>query len=165
MQYSVYIQDSRTKIGDISLSKSFGLYDYSTVRYFEKYPDKAESIWQLIGLENDSTSLGFSLPTQESFLPYTIGDQLVFRVSYYADWFSDISIEYHDYKIDSLSKDSGAARIIGVKNIYDDRGFFIETNNNAYFTFKASFEEILSKPNSVKFISEGGGELASMIFH
>lgn len=150
--YSVYLDDSTSQIGEFSLSKKHGLVEFTPFRVYESYPENAGQFWRLIGYMDSTASVGFAMPSRLDYMPYTIGDDLLFQYSYWG-FNLEVVLEYHHLNLTSIDTSFGGAGLSGTCVKYDDQGFYIESDSQYTIGFEMPFEDMLAHPYSIPYQS------------
>lgn len=155
--YAVYASNQTTLLGSFSLSKNHGLVSFTPFRAYEDQ-QSAGQVWDLIGYDKDPISEGFSaLPSKSDYMPYTVGDDLLFRHIHYSSTGSGIvEVEqYHHLEITSIDNNLGS--ITGVCAKYDENGFYLGTENQYTIDFDPLFQGMATHPYSIPYLENGPG--------
>lgn len=141
--YTIYAADSLSELGDLALSKSNGLVQYTPLKHYKSGWPSDPDLWTLIGKKDAQGSAGFALPEKEDFMPYTVGDEVVFYHSYWTSGQNTTEKrEYHHLMIDAIETDLGMAGISGMCMIYDYQGFYLRTDSSYTLSFDPMLEEL-----------------------
>lgn len=155
--YEIFAQDSVTSIGQIRLSKNFGLQSFVSFRYLDDTSFYEPKIYSAVGYEVLGTSVGIQFPDVQDYFPYQPGDELLLEhIGYNQDpnnvtnWI--LFENYLDIDITGVNNSIGDLEISGIATSYDSLGFYIETDSNFSMKFEM-LDEVLTNQVSVPFES------------
>jgi hypothetical protein len=138
-------------VGLLKLSKNHGLIQFLSFRDLE-IPNGNIRTFNLIGYEIAGNRVGVTAPAINDYLPYTIGDKLVFKHQYWTSINSEFEgiTEYHHVTLTNTS----TSFIEGVAAIYDYQGFLISTDSSYSIPLQPMLGELSDYMVSIPFISE-----------
>lgn len=138
-------------VGEIKLSKNHGLIEFVSFRDLE-IPNGTIRTFNLVGYEIAGNEVGITAPEITQYLPYTIGDKLVFKHQYWTSINSEFEeiTEYHHVTLTSTSTNS----IDGVAAIYDHQGFLVSIDSTYSIPLQPMLNELSDYLVSIPFISE-----------
>lgn len=160
----IYILDSINQKGELALSKEHGLVRFTSFKYYDNDMQGDATLWSLIGVKDAQGSAGTILPGKSDYMPYSIGDEVVFKHTYWENIQNATeTLEYHHLSITDIEMGSGVAEIYGVCAIYDEQGFYIETDYNYSLAVDPMLQEATDHIRSVPYESAADGGLFTTI--
>jgi hypothetical protein len=138
-------------VGLLKLSKNHGLIQFLSFRDLE-IPNGNIRTFNLIGYEIAGNRVGVTAPAINDYLPYTIGDKLVFKHQYWTSIngeFEEVT-EYHHVTLTNTS----TSFIEGFAAIYDYQGFLISTDSSYSIPLQPMLGELSDYMVSIPIISE-----------
>jgi len=154
--YSVWDSGANNAIGFIHLSKQLGLVQYTPFAWFDQYPNQVGTSTRTLNSIQDHPqqgSIGYTPVAKSDFMPYEIGDRLLFNHHYYLNEpsFPEVN-EYHALTIGSVGIEPEAF-IAGTCLIYDEQGFLKEVDSTYRIDLDPFLEEVATYPQRVPFLS------------
>jgi len=138
-------------VGLLKLSKNHGFIQFLSFRDLE-FPNGNIRSFNLVGLETSANHVGVTAPEIVNYLPYSVGDKLVFEHQFWSainNEFEEVT-EYHHLTLAAYDGDS----LSGFAAIYDHQGFFIRSDNNYSIALAPMLDELSENTVSVPFVSE-----------
>jgi hypothetical protein len=138
-------------VGEIKLSKNHGLIEFVSFRDIE-IPNGTIRTFNLVGYQIAGNKVGITAPEITQYLPYIIGDKLVFKHQYWTSINSEFEeiTEYHHVTLTNAS----TSFIEGIAAIYDYQGFLIFTDSSYSIPLQPMLGELSDYMVSIPFISE-----------